>query len=168
MDISEVDMDEIYQVSISTAMAFGLSKEQCPKNWEEFEEYYWFWMMNSDHIVVSNDCSRWCKVFFMCIFPKTVHMVYHLLPKSVRNKEYMEHIITIHFKDLQSFVVLLLLIILFILLFKDNQIKSKQWNNQSAINQIVQMEYCLDTTSNVLMKDKEDNQKDWIIQFVLL
>jgi len=91
MDISEVDMDEIYQVSISTAMAFGLSKEQCPKNWEEFEEYYWFWMMNSDHIVVSNDCSRWCKVFFMCnnwyrkatnyglacytamIFPKTVH-----------------------------------------------------------------------------------------------
>ena len=30
MDISEVDMDEIYSVSLNTAMAFGLSKEQCP------------------------------------------------------------------------------------------------------------------------------------------
>ena len=51
--------------SANTAMAFGLSKDQIPKTAEEFEEYYWSKMMESEHIVISRDCSKWSKVFFM-------------------------------------------------------------------------------------------------------
>eukprot|EP01084_Bolivina_argentea_P030418 56379_1 len=74
-------------------MAFGLSKDQIPKTIEEFEEFYFYDMIESGHIVVTKDCARWCKVFFMCNnwYREPINYALKcytslLMPESVRDK----------------------------------------------------------------------------------
>eukprot|EP01084_Bolivina_argentea_P248085 414978_1 len=95
-DLSKEQIDfynECYKSAVNTAMAFGLNKNQIPSTIEEFEEDYWFNMMESKHIEISKDCSRWCKVFFMANNWYSKPTIYALkcyttiiFPESVRNK----------------------------------------------------------------------------------
>ena len=86
-------IEEGYKLTMNTAMAFGLRKDQVPPTYEEFEEYYFYHMMQSDHIVVCNDCAKWCNVFFMANtwYMKPLLVALHcytalLFPKIVREK----------------------------------------------------------------------------------
>merc|ERR1719242_2499069 len=58
-------IEEMYTLSKNTALAFGLRHDQLPATYTEFEEYFYYHMIHSEHIVVCRDCSNWCRVFFM-------------------------------------------------------------------------------------------------------
>ena len=86
-------IEEMYTLSKNTALAFGLRQDQLPLTYSEFEEYYHYHMMQSEHIVVCRDCGNWCRVFFManqwCMKPVILAMeclTAMMLPRAVRDK----------------------------------------------------------------------------------